>query len=172
MKSHKTTKCSPDHTDCGADRSAESRSGALACESPRPLCLFRVQPVSPERRCLTLIKSKAARYAGSNQPLSHSQNLPKKISRLKAGTELKPYKCPCCPRAYSLTKTLIRHMKVHAESYQCSVCGKCFCQKSHLARHMRLHTGERSFHCQLCPETFSHKRSMEKHMNKCHLEGI
>uniref|UniRef100_A0A3B4AUH1 C2H2-type domain-containing protein n=1 Tax=Periophthalmus magnuspinnatus TaxID=409849 RepID=A0A3B4AUH1_9GOBI len=153
-------------------RSAINRSpsAALTCESPRPLCLFRVQPISPEHRHLTLKKSKAARCAGSNQPSSHSQNLSKKISHLRAGTELKPYKCPCCPRAFSLTKTLIRHMKVHAESYQCSVCGKCFCQKSHLVSHMRVHTGERPFHCQLCPETFSHKRNLktgESELKKC-----
>ncbi|XP_072312245.1 uncharacterized protein [Eucyclogobius newberryi] len=152
-------------TDCRDWTDELSSPGAAACDSPQPLCLFRVQPVSPKAPR----KPKTARCAGFNQP--SRQNLPKNISQSKAGKEPKPFKCPYCSRAFSLTKTLIRHMKVHAESYQCSVCGKCFCQKSHLVSHTRVHTGERPFHCQLCPETFSHKRSMAKHMNKCHLVG-
>ncbi|KAK7919487.1 hypothetical protein WMY93_010771 [Mugilogobius chulae] len=153
----------PAHTVGGANWSDKIRSpGAVTCESPQPLCLFRVQPVSPEHTNLTSApkKFKAPRCAGSNQT-SHSKNLPKNLGQSKTGMKQKPFKCPCCSRAFSLTKTLIRHMKVHAESYRCSVCGKCFCQKSHLVSHIRMHTGEKPFHCQLALR-LSHTRGAWK----------
>ncbi|CAL1600184.1 unnamed protein product [Knipowitschia caucasica] len=172
---HSSVDAGPAHTDCGGDwREVPISHGPVASQSPQPICLFRVQTVPPQCRKPTLVSKNSitAPSARSNQPSSHSQNVPKNISYLRAGTELKPFKCPCCPRAFSLTKTLIRHMKVHAESYQCSMCGKCFCQKSHLESHMRVHTGEKPFCCQLCPESFSYKKSLIKHMAKGHLVGM
>uniref|UniRef100_A0A3B4ZNQ3 C2H2-type domain-containing protein n=1 Tax=Stegastes partitus TaxID=144197 RepID=A0A3B4ZNQ3_9TELE len=66
----------------------------------------------------------------------HKGKSPELIIQFEAGTAQKPYKCPCCTKCFSLTKTLIRHIKIHTEDkpYQCQFCGRNFCQKSDLGR--------------------------------------
>lgn len=90
------------------------------------------------------------------------------IVQFEAGTAQKPYKCPCCTKCFSLTKTLIRHIKIHTEDkpYQCQFCGRNFCQKSDLVNHTRIHTGERPYQCQECHKSFAQKGNLVVHMRK------
>ncbi|KAM7382284.1 hypothetical protein PAMA_012916 [Pampus argenteus] len=90
------------------------------------------------------------------------------VVQFEAGTAQKPYKCPCCSKCFSLTKTLIRHVKIHTEDklYQCQFCGRNFCQKSDLVNHTRIHTGERPYHCQHCHKSFAQKGNLVVHMRK------
>ncbi|KAM7371297.1 hypothetical protein PAMP_010779 [Pampus punctatissimus] len=90
------------------------------------------------------------------------------VVQFEAGTAQKPYKCPCCSKCFSLTKTLIRHVKIHTEDkpYQCQFCGRNFCQKSDLVNHTRIHTGERPYHCQQCHKSFAQKGNLVVHMRK------
>lgn len=90
------------------------------------------------------------------------------IIQFEAGTAQKPYKCPCCTKCFSLTKTLIRHVKIHTEdkTYQCPFCGRNFCQKSDLVNHTRIHTGERPYQCHECHKSFAQKGNLMVHMKK------
>ncbi|XP_049916247.1 zinc finger protein 37 homolog [Epinephelus moara] len=90
------------------------------------------------------------------------------IIQFEAGTAQKPYKCPCCTKCFSLTKTLIRHVRIHTEdkSYQCQFCGRNFCQKSDLVNHTRIHTGERPYQCKECHKSFAQKGNLVVHMRK------
>ncbi|XP_038592199.1 zinc finger protein 761-like [Micropterus salmoides] len=94
------------------------------------------------------------------------------IVQFEAGTSQKPYKCPCCTKCFSLTKTLIRHLKIHTEDkpYQCQFCGRNFCQKSDLINHTRIHTGERPYRCQECHKSFAQKGNLVVHMRKHSVE--
>ncbi|AWP17158.1 putative zinc finger protein 569-like [Scophthalmus maximus] len=89
-------------------------------------------------------------------------------AQLEAGTSPKPYKCPCCAKCFSSTKTLIRHVRIHSEDkpYQCHFCGRNFCQKSDLVNHTRIHTGERPYRCQECSKSFAQKGNLVVHMRK------
>ncbi|XP_059181360.1 zinc finger protein 182-like [Centropristis striata] len=101
----------------------------------------------------------------SPRPIRPSTEL---IVQFEAGTAQKPYKCPCCTKCFSLTKTLIRHIKIHTEdkSYQCQFCGRNFCQKSDLVNHTRIHTGERPYQCKECHKSFAQKGNLVVHMRK------
>ncbi|XP_035521196.1 zinc finger protein 569-like [Morone saxatilis] len=101
-------------------------------------------------------------------PRRPSANSTELIVQFEAGTAQKPYKCPCCTKCFSLTKTLIRHVKIHTEDkpYQCQFCGRNFCQKSDLVNHTRIHTGERPYQCQECHKSFAQKGNLVVHMRK------
>ncbi|XP_018522031.1 zinc finger protein 70 [Lates calcarifer] len=90
------------------------------------------------------------------------------VVQFEAGTAQKPYKCPCCTKCFSLTKTLVRHVRIHTEDkpYQCQFCGRNFCQKSDLVNHTRIHTGERPYQCQECNKSFAQKGNLVVHMRK------
>ncbi|XP_053270161.1 zinc finger protein 664 [Pleuronectes platessa] len=90
------------------------------------------------------------------------------MMQFEAGTAQKPYKCPCCTKCFSLTKTLIRHVRIHTEEkpYQCQFCGRNFCQKSDLVNHTRIHTGERPYRCHECNKSFAQKGNLVVHMRK------
>ncbi|XP_035000802.2 zinc finger protein ZFP2 [Hippoglossus stenolepis] len=90
------------------------------------------------------------------------------MMQFEAGTAQKPYKCPCCTKCFSLTKTLIRHVRIHTEEkpYQCQFCGRNFCQKSDLVNHTRIHTGERPYRCHECNKSFAQKGNLVVHKRK------
>ncbi|XP_020493841.1 gastrula zinc finger protein XlCGF57.1 [Labrus bergylta] len=90
------------------------------------------------------------------------------VVQFEAGRAQKPHKCPCCSKCFSLSKTLIRHFKIHThdKAYQCQLCGRKFCQKSDLANHTRIHTGERPYQCPTCHKSFVQKGNLSVHMRK------
>ncbi|KAF7646348.1 hypothetical protein LDENG_00189240 [Lucifuga dentata] len=99
---------------------------------------------------------------------SELKRLGKSSEPNEAGTAQKPYKCPHCSKRFSLTKTLIRHVKIHTEnkSYHCQFCERNFCQKSDLVNHMRTHTGEKPYQCHVCHKSFSQKGNLGVHVRK------
>lgn len=167
-------------------------------ESLQPLCLYQIQTVADiDKDCSATvpvdhIKTEAAAAdsgasdttadhqlllsvnpgeqgeAESILPRSASGKSTELVVQFEAGTAQKPYKCPCCSKCFSLTKTLIRHVKIHTEDkpYQCQFCGRNFCQKSDLVNHTRIHTGERPYQCQQCHKSFAQKGNLVVHMRK------
>ncbi|XP_054454726.1 zinc finger protein 300-like [Anoplopoma fimbria] len=101
-------------------------------------------------------------------PRRPSGKPPEPMVQFEAGTAQKPFKCPRCSKCFSLTKTLIRHVRIHTEDkpYQCKFCGRNFCQKSDLVNHTRIHTGERPYQCQECRKSFTQKGNLVVHMRK------
>lgn len=80
-------------------------------------------------------------------------------------TDLKPYSCPQCGKAYRYESYLKLHMKQHTDRYHCSVCGHKSTSSSNLKVHMRTHTGEKPFGCSLCDKKYANKASMLSHMS-------
>ncbi|XP_056221328.1 zinc finger protein 84-like [Seriola aureovittata] len=125
---------------------------------------------------LLLSVNPSEQHEGETEPnhLRPSRKSTELIDQFEAGTAQKPYKCPCCTKCFSLTKTLIRHARIHTEEkpYQCQFCGRNFCQKSDLVNHMRIHTGERPYQCQECKKSFAQKGNLVVHMRKHRRETI
>lgn len=96
----------------------------------------------------------------------------KVLVQFEEGTAEKPYKCPCCTKCFSLTKTLLRHVRIHTEDkqYECRFCGRIFCQKSELVSHTRVHTGERPYRCNQCDRSFTQNSNLVSHLKKHALE--
>lgn len=80
-------------------------------------------------------------------------------------TDLKPYSCPQCGKAFRYGSYLKIHMKQHTERYLCSVCGHKSTSSSNLKVHIRTHTGEKPFSCSLCGKKYTNKASMLSHMS-------
>jgi len=163
-------------------------------ESLQPLCLYQIHTVADIDHIKTepagadggvsdctmgdqlLLSVNPSEQVRETEPVRlHVTNiLPRRPSgnpsvvQIEAGTEQKPFKCPCCAKCFSLTKTLIRHVRIHTRDnpYQCKFCGKNFCQKSDLVNHTRIHTGERPYQCQECRKSFMQKGHMVVHMRK------
>ncbi|KAK5851389.1 hypothetical protein PBY51_002189 [Eleginops maclovinus] len=167
-------------------------------ESLQPLCLYQIQsvcdidkdssaavdhiktePADGASDCTTddqLLASVNQSKQGEDEP-QHLDNIQPRgpsgkstelMVEFEAGTAEKPYKCPFCAKAFSLTKTLIRHVRIHTEDkqYQCRFCGRSFCQKSDLVNHTRIHTGERPYQCPECHKSFTQKGNLVIHMRK------
>ncbi|XP_070708145.1 zinc finger protein 260-like [Pempheris klunzingeri] len=165
-------------------------------ESLQPLCLYQIQTVADtdkDSSAAALVDDGASRSTTEDRPIlsltpgvqGEGETEPKhpnvkdilsrrpsgkatELVQFEAGTAQKPYKCPCCAKCFSLTKTLIRHVKIHTEDklYQCQFCFRNFCQKSDLVNHTRIHTGERPYQCQECLKSFAQKGNLVVHMRK------
>ncbi|XP_037549076.1 gastrula zinc finger protein xFG20-1-like [Nematolebias whitei] len=80
-------------------------------------------------------------------------------------TDLKPYSCTQCGKAFRYSFYLKIHMKQHFDRYFCSVCGHKSTSSSNLKVHMRTHTGEKPFSCSICSKKYTNKASMLSHMS-------
>lgn len=61
-------------------------------------------------------------------------------THLRAHSQLKPFACASCPRAFSRKHDLERHSRVHSgdKPYICEVCGRGFPRSDALRRHWRV----------------------------------
>ncbi|KAM4724945.1 uncharacterized protein FYW61_013220 [Anableps anableps] len=84
---------------------------------------------------------------------------------VKYVTDVKPYSCPQCSKAFRYSSYLKIHMKQHTERYFCSICGHKSTSSSNLKVHIRTHTGEKPFSCSVCDKKYTNKASMLSHMS-------
>lgn len=84
----------------------------------------------------------------------------------------RPYACPVetCPRRFSRSDELTRHMRTHTgqKPFQCRICMRNFSRSDHLTTHIRTHTGEKPFACDTCGRRFARSDERRRHM-KIHL---
>lgn len=121
---------------------------AAACMMS-PACGFRrICPRSTQQLITTTMKTAAAVMAATTSD-------PPSICTDSSSASVPPaFKCPRCPRAYSLSYTLDRHMKYEcgvAKQFGCLKCGKRFSRKDILKAHIsntKLHCTSSMYHKQ------------------------
>lgn len=83
-------------------------------------------------------------------------------------TEVGDLKCPKCPRTFTDTSNLNKHVRTHTEErpYSCPECGKCFTHSSTLKDHINIHSGARPYACSHpgCDKSFSNGSNLNRHM--------
>ncbi|XP_061597690.1 zinc finger protein 431-like [Cololabis saira] len=105
-------------------------------------------------------------WKDDRKPQTSLNSLKQEVSEVgvKYVTDLKPYSCIQCSKAFRYSSYLKIHMKQHTEKYFCSVCGHKSTSSSNLKVHMRTHTGEKPFSCQICDKKYTNKASLQSHM--------
>ncbi|XP_018570213.1 zinc finger protein 2 [Anoplophora glabripennis] len=80
--------------------------------------------------------------------------------------ELKPYKCPQCPKRFSKIENLHVHENNHSgiRPFSCHICNKTFIRKRELDRHIATHSGMKPFKCPRCNKGFGRKDKLIRHM--------
>lgn len=108
--------------------------------------------------------------AGSSLLKAKRTNLTQGRSRTPPSE--RPYACPVetCPRRFSRSDELTRHMRTHTgqKPFQCRICMRNFSRSDHLTTHIRTHTGEKPFACETCGRRFARSDERRRHM-KIHL---
>ncbi|KAJ8921856.1 hypothetical protein NQ315_008488 [Exocentrus adspersus] len=81
-------------------------------------------------------------------------------------SELKPYKCPRCPKRFSKLRNLHIHEHSHSgvRPFSCHTCTKTFTRKRELDRHLATHSGVKPYKCPKCNKGFGRKDKMIRHM--------
>ncbi|KAJ8972563.1 hypothetical protein NQ317_010827 [Molorchus minor] len=87
-------------------------------------------------------------------------------SETKTVMELKPYKCPQCPKRFSKMEVLQVHHSSHSgyRPFSCHICNKTFIRKRELDRHIATHSGMKPFKCTRCSKSFGRKDKLIRHM--------
>ncbi|XP_034057134.1 zinc finger protein 271-like [Gymnodraco acuticeps] len=111
----------------------------------------------------------SADWKETREPASGSNSLKNRhesVSDPQRCAEKKPFSCSVCKKAFSLSGSLKRHMRVHTgeKPFSCSVCKKAFSQSGSLKTHMRVHTGEILHSCSVCKKAFSQSGDLKAHM--------
>lgn len=106
-----------------------------------------------------------------NSVLKAKRNNPTE-GRSRTPPHERPYPCPVdtCPRRFSRSDELTRHMRTHTgqKPFQCKICMRNFSRSDHLTTHIRTHTGEKPFACETCGRRFARSDERRRHM-KIHL---
>lgn len=75
--------------------------------------------------------------------------------------------CNSCPRSFSCTAELSKHVRSHprrGKPFVCRVCLKTDSLAANLKRHMRTHSGEKPYSCVVCFKMFTSAYSLKIHM--------
>ena len=85
---------------------------------------------------------------------------------IRTHTNVKPYVCSRCNKAFNQSSTLKKHIRTHRgeRPWCCSHCDKTFSQSSSLSRHIRNLTGEKPHVCPRCSKAFNHSSSLKRHI--------
>ncbi|PWN48998.1 hypothetical protein IE53DRAFT_363482 [Violaceomyces palustris] len=99
-------------------------------------------------------------------------------AHLRSHSQLKPYQCSVCPRAFSRKHDLERHARVHSgdKPYVCEICGKGFPRSDALRRHWRVEKecGEKSALLeagQALPEVSGSSETHQHHLDEGNQSG-
>ncbi|RVE67151.1 hypothetical protein OJAV_G00114160 [Oryzias javanicus] len=104
-------------------------------------------------------------WKDNRKPQSNSLKHETSEAGAKYVTDLKPYSCTQCSKAFRYSSYLKIHMRQHTERYFCSVCGHKSTSSSNLKVHVRTHTGEKPFSCDVCGKKYTNKASVQAHMS-------
>lgn len=80
-------------------------------------------------------------------------------------TDIRPYACDLCPKAFSHALSLAQHRATHTQErcFHCKICGKSFKRSSTLSTHLLIHSDTRPYSCAHCGKRFHQKSDMKKH---------
>ncbi|CAL8143042.1 unnamed protein product [Orchesella dallaii] len=79
--------------------------------------------------------------------------------------------CEACGKSYSDKKGYILHKKsshLNIRPHKCPTCPKSYTEKTQLTKHMRTHTKEKPFKCPLCDKRFPYTSSRARHVQEVH----
>ncbi|XP_045512531.1 zinc finger protein 879-like isoform X1 [Pieris brassicae] len=85
----------------------------------------------------------------------------------------KPFKCLRCGKGFNSAGNLATHHgSVHSDlrPYVCTVCNRAFKKKNTLRCHFMTHTGEKPYRCEICGHAFTQSNSCKSHIRKVHGE--
>ncbi|XP_039281107.1 histone-lysine N-methyltransferase PRDM9-like isoform X2 [Nilaparvata lugens] len=84
---------------------------------------------------------------------------------IDAASDSELTKCQLCGEAFSNTRELNLHCRIHtAGKHACKFCNYKTTKKSNLIRHLKSHTGERPFSCDLCDYKATNKSHIITHL--------
>lgn len=106
--------------------------------------------------------------AGSRNCLEGSND-----EEVSFNSQVKPYQCRVCSKAFFSIGNRRRHEKLHTgvRPFRCEVCKKSFADLSNLKQHERCHTGEKLYHCKVCGKSFSRSNCCKRHERLCTQDG-
>lgn len=84
--------------------------------------------------------------------------------------QARKYQCTLCPKSYSHTQALNRHMGTEhgtgdgQAKKECPYCPRVFNRADGLTKHIRTHTNERPYSCKFCDKKFKQGGELKEHI--------